>query len=408
MNISWAKIDSFIGNHTLPALTSNRSCPACDGDDTSSLLELAGFQFFSDSSDVPKRTTVQIKQCKSCFTIYLNPCYSKYGFSILFSEAGQSYGASEGRPNEQIEWLASRGLLKSGIRVLDVGCYRGHFLAKLPDSIKKVGVDIDHTAIEYGLKTYKEKNIEFVLDDFARFQYDMDIDTITMFHVLEHLSNPVKVLKNLRTKSHAETRMVIEVPILENGFTNDINGFFSVQHMTHFSRRSLNNCLLRAGWKIEEWFEQPDYNGCRVLVKRGDAIDEVVGDRRDISTVLNYFSKWYGAIADIDIRLNTVDDNCRCIIWGAGLHTEFLYHLTSLFRGNETDFAIVDSDPLKHGKSWRGIGIHQPQILSDVDWTNTRLVVSSYGSQRVIVNNCKELGVPEEQIIKLYDKVHVY
>ena len=74
-----------------------------------------------------------------------------------------------------------------------------------------------------------------------------------MFHVLEHLADPYKTLRNLRQNSHAETRLVIEVPVIEKGFTNDLNGFLSIQHATHFSFNSLKLIMERAGWQILRW-----------------------------------------------------------------------------------------------------------------------------------------------------------
>ena len=56
-----------------------------------------------------------------------------------------------------------------------------------------------------------------------------------MLMVFEHLKNPLRVLKNILNSSHSKTKLLIEVPIIENGFTNDINGFFSAGHLTHFS-----------------------------------------------------------------------------------------------------------------------------------------------------------------------------
>ncbi|MBU0961726.1 MAG: class I SAM-dependent methyltransferase [Proteobacteria bacterium] len=304
--------------------------------------------------------------------------------------------------------MAKQGLLKAGSRFLDVGCYEGQFLAGLPENIKKAGIDIDEQAISRGRKNHKEKQIEFILADFDKFLYEKPIDTISMFHVLEHLPDPLKVLRNLRTIAQTNTQLVVEVPILENGITNDINGFFSVQHMTHFSRRSLTNCLLRSGWKIEEWLEQPDYNGCRVLATPQETVENIIGNREDIGTLYHYLAAWYNALKDVNRKLNQTEKTPQYVIWGAGLHTEFLYQVTSLFHNKSTEFAIIDSDPLKQGKTWRGIHIHHPETLTTVDWSNAILVISSYGSQNIIAENCINSGVPKERIVQLYDTLRVY
>lgn len=136
-----------------------------------------------------------------------------------------------------------------------------------------------------------------------------------MFHVLEHLPDPLKVLRNLRKMAQSTTQLVVEVPILENGVTNDINGFFSVQHMTHFSRRSLTNCLLRSGWKIKEWLEQPDYNGCRVLAIPQEPVADISGNREDIDTLYHYMGTWYKALEDVSRKLNTTEKTPHCLIW---------------------------------------------------------------------------------------------
>ena len=136
---------------------------------------------------------------------------------------------------------------------IDVGCYDGNFLSKLPENIKKVGVDIDAPAIERGRNIHQKKKISFFTGDFETFSYDeVEPDTITMYHVLEHLSRPVEVLKKLHSISKPSTKIVVEVPIIEDGNTNDINGFFSIQHTTHFSSNSLLNCLAVAGWEVKK------------------------------------------------------------------------------------------------------------------------------------------------------------
>ena len=409
MNTTWSKVDSFTGNVSSPALSSHRPCPICGSIRSRLVLALNDFQFFTDSAELPKRVDVHENQCLDCFALYLNPCYSDFGFQILFAEAGQSYGATARRPQEQVEWLAGRGLLQSGMKAIDIGCYDGRFLATLPNHIGKVGVDVDESAIEQGRRQYGEQGIEFVLADLETYRCTAIPDTIMMFHVLEHLRKPVAVLLNLRSIAQPNTRLVVEVPILENGITNDINGFFSVGHMMHFSRHSLKNCLALSGWAIVEWNEQPDYNGCRILAAPCDVDSKVVGAEEDILLLHEYLSAWYKTLHSVNRKLLQLKNPTHCALWGGGLHTEFLYHTTSFFQANrDRRYLIVDSDPIKQGRTWRGIPIHAPSVIEQLDWSQAILVVSSYGSQDTITGAALDSGVPAGRIVKLYDSIRVH
>ena len=145
--IKWSKVDSFPGNSTSAALTTHRPCPICGSNRARTILQFDQFQFYSDSDKLPKRADLKEVQCLDCFALYLNPCYSEYGFQVLFAEAGCSYGSTAGHTQEQIDWLGARGFLSAGSRFLDAGCYDGGFLAKLPDNLERIGVDIDEPAV---------------------------------------------------------------------------------------------------------------------------------------------------------------------------------------------------------------------------------------------------------------------
>jgi 2-polyprenyl-3-methyl-5-hydroxy-6-metoxy-1,4-benzoquinol methylase len=409
MTIRWSQVDSFPGNSSSTATTEQRPCPICGGHCSRTVLQFDQFQFYSDSRELPKRTDVREVQCLDCFALYLNPCYSEYGFRVLFAEAGRSYGSTVGHTSQQIDWLKARGLLRSGSQILDAGCYDGAFLARLPEDLEKIGVDIDGPAIERGRQTFGGKGIEFIQGDFESFRCDKSPDAITMFHVLEHLPRPVAVLRNLRSMAHAGTQLVVEVPILENGITNDINGFFTVQHTTHFTRVSLQNCLAMAGWKIIESVEHAEYNGCRVIASPAEPIQMAKQDPRAVSLLREYLASWNLAAKAVEDQLSELMCADKCVIWGGGAHTEFLYQTTSFFHnGKSREYAIVDGDPIKKGKSWRGIEIHSPDTLRELTWSEQYLLVSSYGSQPGIVKAATGLGVPPDRVVTLYKEFRVY
>lgn len=401
MKIEWSKIVET--NNYNNSLMKYRACPICKNDNVKLLLSLEKFQFFSDAV-TSKQVDINQKQCKSCGAIYLNPCYSNEGFSILFEEAGMSYGSSEGRPFEQVEWLNNYKLLEDGYKVLDIGCGVGKFLASLPLNIRKVGIDIDNSSIVKARE--HNDDIEFICSGFDDFTYDGNIDVITMYHVLEHLPNPLETLQNLYKLSNEKTKLVVEVPIIENGNTNDINGFFSVQHLTHFSRNSLKNILAQSGWNIIEWLEQKDYNGCRVLVEKSNVINETLfHSDQEYKNIYNYLSFWYDSLEKIENIIAKIN-NKKCVIWGAGMHLEFIYQLTSLFT-KEIEFIIVDSDENKQNKKWRGINIYSPAILKTLN-DDISLIISSYGGQPSIEKAALDIGIKQNYIIKLYDYLRIY
>lgn len=406
--VEWRQVDSFIGSHTSPVLTATRQCPVCGGFHSRKIFSLEDFQMFSDSASVPKRVDVHQAQCSSCAAIFMNPCFTPTGFSCLFSEAGQSYGSASERPVEQVNWLESRGLLKSGSVFLDVGCYEGGFLNTLPSSITRIGVDIDAPAVGRGNLKYASSGINLYSGPLESFSVPDRVDVISMFHVLEHVADPLAVLKNLRKLAHAETKLVVEVPILEFGDTNDINGFMSVQHMTHFSYLSLTNLVARSGWAILERTQVDGYNGHRLLLTVGEDVAVDHGEKRDFVKVRAHLAHWNKSIATIGAKLGQLTGG-KVVVWGAGFHTELLYQLTSLFLGNEDrQFLLIDSERSKHGKTWRGIPICAPDVLRDIDWRDCDLIVSSYGAQEAIKINAIDLGVPEEKIHTLYEYGEIY
>ena len=50
-------------------------------------------------------------QCFECFAVFMDPCYSEFGFKVLFDEAEKSYGSLSSHTDEQIAWLDAKALI---------------------------------------------------------------------------------------------------------------------------------------------------------------------------------------------------------------------------------------------------------------------------------------------------------
>ena len=382
-----------------------RRCPVCDGERHRPMLEYDNFQFYTDA-EVSKQATIRQVLCLDCFAAFMNPVFSPEGFAVLFAEAGASYGSTSGRQAEQLDWLKEHGLLEPGTTLMDIGCYEGSFIGKLPSGIKGIGVDIDKPAIDRARHRFGPSTAHaFICADFEKFEVAERVDVITMFHVLEHLPRPVEVLKRLAALATSSTRLLVEVPVVENVIFGDACGFVTVQHLTHFSKASLSNVLHAAGWRLISSQSMEGYNGYRIVAEPAPQ-QTCRPEPMDLGSFTTYLSRWYAAIGELETRLRAAKAPL-CILRGGGLQTEYLLHLTSLFAGNRK-FLIVDGDPLKQGKFWRGIPIVGPDRLADIDWHDVNMVLSSYSHQDAMRAEAKAAGIPEAAVIPLYDRIWRY
>ena len=148
-----------------------------------------------------------------------------------------------------------------------------------------------------------------------------------------------------------------------------------------------------------------DYNGFRVIAEPAGGRDPQP-EPGDLERYTRYLSRWYEAVAALETRLRQ-STTPRCVLRGGGLQTEYLFHVTSLFAGDRK-FLIVDGDPLKQGKTWRGIEIVGPDCLASVDWRDTQIVLSSYSHQEAMREEAQALGIPAQAVISLYDRIWRY
>ena len=381
-----------------------RPCPLCGASSEKELLQIKDFQFYGDQFG-ENRATHRVVICDECDTLYTNPCYTQKGFEKLFEKAAMSYGHTEERSDEQCEWLLKR--IPSCSSVLDFGCGDGAFLKSLPSTIRCIGVDAN-----LDMQSTEESHIIYRSIDYTDPPEMPAVDLITMFHVLEHLTDPLATLSYLRENMSDGTQLVVEVPVIERAVAEqgqDIVGFFTVQHLTHFSKSSLETMLGQAGWEIYDSDNIVGYNGYRVLARAAQSRNVVISSKINIgNAVSEYLETWRGNVAKLRARLNSLTSE-DVVVWGAGQHTEYLAHLTDLF-GESQRYLIVDSDQLKCGTKMHSIPIVSLAEINEKLWREGDfvIVISSYGSQDSIREILLEKGVEPSRIIHLYDKTNRY
>lgn len=114
-----------------------------------------------------------------------------------------------------IERLSSRA---KDIRILDIACGAGYGSFLIAQAFPRaviVGVDYDHSAINYALKTYQLANLQFVYGDILNWDRSIGtskFDFIISFDTLEHLDHREIVLENLVNHLISEGELLLSTP----------------------------------------------------------------------------------------------------------------------------------------------------------------------------------------------------
>ena len=138
--------------------------------------------------------------------------------------------------NDKINWIKS--FKKSTISILDIGCGTGEFLFRAKEEGWKVfGFEPNEKAKAIS----KSKNINLI-DDLDSYQKH-SFDVITMWHVLEHVPDLDKQIKQIKTLLKPDGLLIIAVPNYKsydaNFYKSDWAAYDVPRHLWHFSKTSI-------------------------------------------------------------------------------------------------------------------------------------------------------------------------
>lgn len=198
---------------------------------------------------------LRVLRCNDCSLVFLS---SFDHIDKEFYKNGKMH-ESECEPQKWLElskidderrFFSLKNILKDK-KLLDFGCGAGGFLLLARNEAKKV------CAIEkqQSLKQFFSKNSLEVLDDIQKINEKFDI--ITMFHVLEHLTDPVSAIKNLSSYLEENGKLIIEVPNSEDALLSFYNcrEFADFTHWSchlfSFNKKTLEKMASQAGLKVD-------------------------------------------------------------------------------------------------------------------------------------------------------------
>ncbi len=161
--------------------------------------------------DNPK---IDVMKCNRCGLVYLSE--SMHEIDDFYKYSGMWGGKQvpiEALRNETYEddyrrFKEIRRITENRV-VLDFGCGFGGFLKLVSNSEKKYGIELEDVPREV---INREGICCFSSIEDAEANMEEKADVITLFHVLEHLKDPIDILKRLRKMKKPGGRIIIEVP----------------------------------------------------------------------------------------------------------------------------------------------------------------------------------------------------
>ena len=230
-------------------------CPLCNSTEGKGLFEA------TDRLGLAKGQFT-VFQCGSCGLAYLNPRPDDSELGGYYPGTywgGRQKGLREylrGLEEQTKERYKLEALAKAGCgpcRIIDIGCGRGEFLAPLREKGFEVhGLEPGEEAARRGRTEYGIDIMHGTLGS-AKLP-DSYYDAATLWHVLEHLPDPMGALRDIKGSMKSGGRLFIAVPDFGGWqarvFKENWFGVDAPRHLTHFTRRSLTAMLEKAGFRV--------------------------------------------------------------------------------------------------------------------------------------------------------------
>jgi 2-polyprenyl-3-methyl-5-hydroxy-6-metoxy-1,4-benzoquinol methylase len=382
-------------------------CPAC-GEKSVYLVDWE----YSGLNDSIFNYTANFYECPYCGLAYIANITDER-LSIFYAKECSYFEKSHfdiSAPENIQKYKYYREILvKAGLSdtpITDVGCGRGGFLIWLKNNGWNAacqGVDNDLKSLPNIKANTYERGVSLSFQEgtasalpFANGSQSL----LTYFHVLEHIVNLDKVLKEAFRVLNGTGHIMIEVPDAERYKDFPIGTAFWIsirEHIYHFSPSAICNTLYRNGFSVisinRNLMPTPEfsYPSLIILARKGDTKREPdISKSRDIASFIIQSKKDLKSQA---LQILKFSQNFSSItFWGCS--PEFFSLLPIM---NLQHFTLCDSSKIKQKCYYRGIPINNPASIQK----KGALMVASYLHGDVIEKAAIELGWSKEAIFRL-------
>ena len=351
-----------------PTVKRPGTCPACGNPAVVGFFETAGvpalvnYLYPTTASAVEcPRGDIALALCQGCGLISnlaFDPSRIVYdaGYQnpLHFSEVFRAY--SHNLAEDLVEKFDLRGK-----KLIEIGCGDGDFLRLLCDLGQNRGVGFD-PSYPGSLPTRHER-FEIIRDSYSEEYANLDADFFCSRHTLEHIQDPLSLLRTLRNSigRRAAVGVYVEVPNASHTLRNCFLWDIIYEHPSYFTADSLVNLMEMSDFRIVRVYE--GFSGqylCAEAVTPGASDAERVPQTpgwtpgralREVEDFAlesrKHVERWRKRLEGFRATGKTA------VLWGAGSKgVTFL----NMLRSRESIDCVVDINPDKQGRFVAGGG----------------------------------------------------
>ena len=225
-------------------------CPICSNPHSQELFQAGSWERFAWDKKFA------IRRCEGCSAVFTAPSMTDAELEEFYSRG--LYQSTQNRFNKivaavshvfQRARLQRIARLKTGHRLLDFGCGKGRFLAYAARRGWNVyGLE----PAENGREIARHRLGDRVVAGFNELPPDGPFDVITLWHVLEHISEPIVLLEEIHPHLGRDGVICIAVPnfdSLQARMGGRSWGHLDVpRHRIHYMPQTIRHALERSGY----------------------------------------------------------------------------------------------------------------------------------------------------------------
>lgn len=366
-------------------------CPVCKHKKHDLLYPECEGPTISSDLKVLNNSTLDNRLCRHCGLIFnakgvrgfSDEFYrDSYSLMLLKKEAEIKSFSSEGtvsQAQKSFELFLEMSGVSPGTPLLEVGAGKGDFLEYLLKEYSTWPVDAFEPSESFYVLDKKLPSVEAVHCAYKNFPLEPEsYDSIVSLGVLEHVENPLDMLRWMRTALKSNGICFIRVPLFEN----NPNDLFTVDHLSKLTMPTLKYLVRLAGFELidSKILGVAVFLVLRKLEKPETDLHGVYEENKDIALTNCQFAR--GAIDAVrNARQAALADSTGFGVFGlaiSGLFAPFLLGFPT-----EEITAYIDENTSMWGTEVHGRPVGGLDLISELNIGHIALVISPVYHQKV-------------------------